>query len=490
MCGVLGLITPCNETSASAAFEVYRGLLTLQHRGQDAAGILTYDENSKRFYCHKDLGLAAAVFDQQTIQRLRGNVAIGHTRYATVGSNDREDLQPMMSGYANGVGMAHNGNIVNYYSLKEMLHKKYKQQLLTHNDLEVLINLWVHHVAKNVSTTNSEDKSFTFEKATTAVEKIFELAVGGFAVVGMVAGVGLFGFRDPNGIRPLALGKRVDASGTSYILSSETVTMNFLGFEYLRDIAPGEFILIDNDGKIQNKIISNAKRVSHCMFEWIYFSAAESVLDGQSVYAARLGLGKVLSRRIKVMIKEGQIAPDIIVAVPDTSRATAIALSEALQIPYREALIKNRYVQRSFILNSHQKREDAVFLKLSPVPSEIAGKRILLVDDSVVRGTTSKRIIALLRKYGAKEVTLVSACPPIRYPCYYGLDFPSGSELIASQYQENEIAKILDADGMVYLDISDLAEALGTNALCKACLDGSYPTDVKDGDLFSTNRRK
>jgi amidophosphoribosyltransferase len=473
MCGVLGVIGPKDEAISWAAFEVYRGLLTLQHRGQDAAGILTYDEQSKRFYCHKDLGLVAAVFDQKSIEKLHGNIAIGHTRYATVGSDEREDLQPMVSGQAQGVGMAHNGNIVNYYSLRDLLREKYKQQMLTQNDLEVLINLWVQYTAG--------ESDFSFDRAVKAVESIFDLAIGGYAVVGMVASIGMFGFRDPNGIRPLILGKKETENGTAYILSSETVAMNFLGFEYLRDIRPGEFILIGHDGNIQSALVGKSKKVAHCMFEWIYFSGAESAIDNVSVYAARLGLGKMLGKRIRKMIENKEIDPDIVVAVPDTSRATGIALAEELKIPYREALIKNRYVQRSFILSSNQKREDAVKFKLSPIPSEINGKKILLVDDSVVRGTTSIRIIELLRKYGAKEVTLVSACPPIRFPCYYGLDFPSTTELVACNRNEKEVAEFLKADGMVYLDINDLSDAIGCNSLCQACLDGNYPTCVEEG---------
>ena len=473
MCGIIGIIN--HKSIASTSCEVYRGLLTLQHRGQDAAGILSFDANKKRFYQHKDLGLVSSVFDSGQLEKLKGNMAIGHTRYATAGTDEREDLQPLVSGQALGVGMVHNGNLLNYRQLEEKLRVNYGQQLLTSNDLEIILNYWSYQTGQG---------PFSFERAQKAVAKIFEKVIGGYAVVGMVATHGLFAFRDPNGLRPLVLGKKDGA----YCICSEDMTLNFLEYQFVRDIAPGELIFINMQGEIQSVIVGRARSAS-CMFEWVYFSGAESTVEGRSVYGARLALGEYLGQRVQKFIAEGKICPDIVVPIPDTSRPTAIALAEYLKLPYREALIKNRYIYRSFILESHEKREKAVQLKLSPVRSEIEGKNILLIDDSVVRGTTSRRIIALLKKYGAKNITMASACPMIKHPCYYGIDFPVSSELIAHQRSEEAIADMLGLDAMIYLNLDDLPRAIGCSGLCMACLNGDYPTSLEGVGQYSQERR-
>lgn len=487
MCGIIGVIGTGEQKPSSswAAYEVYSGLLTLQHRGQDAAGILSYDPKAQKFFHHKELGLVSEVFTQEQITRLHGDIAIGHTRYATAGSDGREDLQPLVSGFPFGVGMIHNGNILNYHSLAEELRTRYKQQLLTNNDLEILLNLWCQHLM----TQNAS--SFVFSDAVATVEQIFNTVNGAYSVIGIVSGEGLFAFRDPHGFRPLVLGEKKKEDGSlQYCLVSETVTLNFLGYQFVRDIQPGEFIFISLNGTIQSQQVSakNARQ-AHCMFEWVYFSAAESTLEGQSVYGARLKLGHLLGKKIRHLLAQNNLKPDIVVPVPDTSRPAAIALAEELQIPFREALIKNRYIHRSFILNSQKERERIVELKLSPVKSEIEGKHLLLVDDSIVRGTTAKKIIALLKKNGAREVTLASTCPPIRFPCYYGIDFPTEEELIANGKNEEEIAESIGAEKVIYLEIEDLKTAIGTPHLCLACLNKDYPTSIEEGKFFGLKRR-
>lgn len=489
MCGIIGIVHPkADELELNnASYEVFRALLTLQHRGQDAAGILSYDETKLKFRCEKDLGLVSQVFNENNLKRLKGRMAIGHNRYATVGSDGKDDLQPLVTGYPFGVGMVHNGNLVNYHQLAKEFSDKFKIQQLTNNDLEVLLNLWCH----GVQETRPWDMEIDFEHIKKSAQSIFEKAIGGYAIAGLLAGVGLFGMRDPQGIRPLILGKKVwdkEKNLTSHCLVSETNALNFLGFEYVRDIKPGEVIFIREDGEIFSEQIVKPKAASPCMFEWVYFSSAESSFEEKSIYGVRLNLGRVLGKRARKLIENNVIRPDIVCPVPDTSRTSAIALAESLGLPYREGLIKNRYTARSFILNTQDKREKAVELKLSPVRSEIEGKNILLVDDSVVRGTTSKNIIQLLKRYGAKDITLAITCPPLRHGCFYGIDFPKESELIANDKNLEQIADYIGANRVIYLDESDLKEAIGLNDICMACVNNKYPTSIEAGKEFAKQR--
>lgn len=499
MCGVIGVIGPEeltekeNQPQFWAGYEAYRGLLTLQHRGQDAAGILTFDKYYQKFFQEKDLGLIANVFDQKKIEGLKGDMAIGHTRYATSGTDDRNDLQPIVSGSPFGVGMAHNGNIVNVHSLSKKLREEFNYQLLTSNDLELILRFWSHYFMEE---KEKGDKTFSFHTAIKAAARVFDTVEGGFATVGLIAGEGLIGFRDPQGIRPLVLARKEYTSSPGeyrYCLASESVATNFLGYEFVRDIEPGEFIFIDKNGKIQNAVITcktSEKEKAPCMFEWVYFSGAESTIEKQSVYGARLALGDQLAKKAKILIDKGEIHPDVVMPVPDTSRTSAISVAKYLGVDYREGLIKNRYIHRSFILNTQEKREKALELKLSPIESEIRGKNILLIDDSIVRGTTSKKIISLLKRYGAKNITLGITCPPLRYACYYGVDFPTSKELIANGKSVDEIATWTDAERVIYLDEEDLREAIGIKDLCMACVNGKYPTSVEEGELFAKNRQQ
>jgi len=489
MCGVIGIIGPYHEEKVPfwAAYEAYRGLLTLQHRGQDAAGVLSFDKDRRKFYGHKDLGLVSQALQPEHLEKCTGNMAIAHTRYATIGTDGVSDLQPMVTGFPFGVGMIHNGNILNYHSLAERLGDELDLQFLTNNDLELMLHLWCHTILKERGPGNAP---ITFEHIIAAASSVFKEANGAYALVGMMANVGMFALRDPNGIRPLSLGKRVGVKGDEYCVASETLALNFLGFEFVRDIEPGEVILITQKGEVFSKVVGAAPRKANCMFEWIYFAGAESSIEKKSVYSTRLNLGRVLAKKVKKVIDAGEISPDMICPVPDTSRTASIGLAETLDIPYREGLIKNRYIQRSFILNTQDKREKAVELKLSPVRSEIEGKNILLVDDSVVRGTTSQKIIELLKKYGAKEITLAITCPPLRYGCFYGIDFPKEGDLIANGKDLEEIANWVGAKKVIYLEEEDLEEAIGTKNLCMACVNNKYPTDVTEGKEFANKRIK
>lgn len=484
MCGIIGIIG-----SEQAAKEVYVGLFTLQHRGQDAAGIVSYDDGQLRpeglgFHLWKNTGLVDAVFNEEILDRLSGSMAVGHTRYSTVGSStDTSVVQPFVLNYPFGIAMAHNGNIVNVENLQRKLRVEKRRHFLSSSDLEVIQNLFADRLAE---MSNSD--SLGIDDIARAVESVYTEAVGGYSVITMVAGHGLVGFRDPQGIRPLILGKRRENGHEVFCLSSESTVFSFLGFEVIRDLRAGELVFVDKNGNIQTKLLRENAKPTPCMFEWVYFAGVESVLEGKPVYSARLNLGKGLAQIVKGAIARGEIKPDIVVPVPETSRIASIALAEELGIPYREVLIKNRYIQRSFILGSQEKRTRAVDLKLNPVRTEIAGKNVLLVDDSIVRGTTSLRLINLVRNAGAKEVYFASTCPPIRQPCYYGIDFPNPQELMATDRDEKQIAEKLGADKVIYLDLPSLQSAIGLPSLCMACLDGRYPTDISEGLRFGAQR--
>jgi amidophosphoribosyltransferase len=495
MCGVIGVFgTPYSSQ------EVQQGLQLLQHRGQDAAGILSFNSQTKNFSLYKDTGLVARVFGDDKLSGVSGDMSIGHTRYATVGPKTaidaKRDLQPMMVNYPFGIGMVHNGNLVNYYNLKKELKEKHNRILFTQNDLEALLN-----ILSNQLLENKADQQFHFEQFQASVKNLFDQAKGGYSVLGVLGEKGFFAFRDPNGIRPLILGRRTLTEeekklnpahfGVSYCASSETNALNFLGYEVIRDLHPGEIIFIDTSGEIysssnystQNKI---PKRT--CMFEYVYFSNPESKLEDVSIYKARLNFGKQIADEVRDKISSGAIKPDIIVPIPETSRVAAISMSENLGIPYREVLIKNRYIQRSFILNTQESRKRAVQLKLTAIADEIKGKNVMLVDDSVVRGTTSKKIIDMVREAGAREVYLVSTCPPIRHPCFYGVDFPDPKELVAHGKDEREIANILGADHVFYLTEESLKKSIGSEYLCMACINGKYPVETS-ASAFSEMRK-
>jgi amidophosphoribosyltransferase len=469
MCGLIGVVG-----TLDSAYEVFLGLMNLQHRGQDGAGILTIDHKRGEFACQKGSGLVENVFSERTFRNLKGYSSIGHTRYATIGRRDPNMLQPFLDNAA-GISIAHNGNIVNCYRLREDMHKRSPDlTFATESDSEVILKLLAESL---------HEKQLTDANLLAAIGRAMDMLVGSYAIVGMTRDGTLFGFRDPDGIRPLVYGNRAGNGATAYAIASESVALEYLNFTPLAEVGPGEAIIIRKDAEPVTKLIKK-RSVSPCMFEWVYFARVESQLGNESVYEARFRLGLILAEEIK---RRG-IEADIVLPVPETSRIAAIALSEAMDLPFRELLIKNRYVNRTFILDDQQTRQEAIRRKLFPIASQFAGKRCLIVDDSIVRGNTAMQIVKLIRQAGAKEVIVVSTCPPIHSPCYYGIDFPSPQELIANGKTEAEIAKELGADQVVFQTVEGLKRALEQDSLCTGCLTSTYPTDISDGVHFENKR--
>ncbi|KYG62005.1 amidophosphoribosyltransferase [Bdellovibrio bacteriovorus] len=470
MCGVVGLIG-----EEKAGQKLYPALFALQHRGQDAAGILSYDFERSQFHLEKDLGLVEDVFTSERQLRLKGSMALGHTRYSTIGTVDKEDLQPLFLSYPYGIGMIHNGNVTNYDEVVDYLRNRKLRWTFSRNDLEILLHMTAIGLASRKETGELA------KNLSESIRELLQQVQGAYSAIGMLADQGLFAFCDSHGIRPLLLGRKKNGDKYSYCFASEKQVFFGLGFEYFRDLRPGELVFIDKDLNLHSFLLSE-KKARPCMFEWIYFAGSETEWHGRPVYEVRLNLGRILAEEVQ---KKG-LDVDVVAPVPDTSRAAACRLAEVLEKPYREVLIKNRYVQRSFIVNQPELRKMMVNLKLSPVESEIRGKKILLVDDSIVRGTTSARIIRLLREAGAEKVYLASTCPPIRHPCFYGIDFPDGESLVAHKKSEDEIAKVLEVDGLVFLPLQRLQEGLGLSNLCSACLDGDYPVPVATEKFLKT----
>jgi amidophosphoribosyltransferase len=501
MCGVIGVLG-----TSQASLRVLQGLQLLQHRGQDAAGILTHDDTG--FHFIRNLGLVESVFPKNSPDILSGEVAIGHVRYSTVAKStskvgDAEgrslselpNVQPFFMNFPYGIGLVHNGNLTNFKTLSADLQSQARRHPLTRSDSEAILNLFSESLGEQ-----TRNEPLTFRHLCEAVATVHRRAVGSYSVVVMIAGYGLVAFRDPHGFRPLVMGRKKEKDGkTSTLFASESTVAQFLDYSEIQDVRPGELIAATVEGEIFRAIPSlpvassgsEAPVPRPCMFEWVYFASPQTEWEGVPVYNARIHLGRNLARQIQGEINAGRMNPDIVVPVPETARIAAIALSEELNLPYREVLIKNRYISRTFILDTQDKREKAVQLKLSPVESEIRGKRVLLVDDSIVRGTTSKKLIALVRACGAKEVYFVSTAPAIRYPCQYGIDFPSHEELVAHGRNGKEIEDALGADRVVFQTIDDLSSALqpipgsGKPEVkpCLACLNRQYPTEISPTEI-------
>ena len=469
MCGIVA-VTGHDQ----AKEEVRLGMLLLQHRGQDAAGLVTSSLGEKDFDVIKAKGLVKDVITSQVIKKMSGRTALGHTRYPTAGGNSQENYQPYILVGNEKLAVVHNGNVVNYPSLRKSLISKHQRHILGNNDVEVFVHLM---------DIALQGKEVSFENICKAIQFIFEQAIGAYSVLIMIKGKGLVAFRDPYGIRPLSIAKKQD----SYCFSSETNVQSFLSYDDARDLGNGEVVFISDEGKYFSKVLCNNKS-KHCMFEWLYFSNPESSFEGIGVYKSRLELGVRLAE--KIQSQHLKSVADVIVPIPDSGRISAITMSEKLSIPYRELLIKNRYVQRSFIQNGQSDRVKTVNLKLMPVIDEIKNKRILLVDDSIVRGTTSKIIVKMLKKYGAREVLFASTCPPIIHPCFYGIDFPDVKELVAHKRSIAEIQKHIGLDGLFFLDIKDIHKILSPKSLCDACLTGKYPAGRSEAEEFVGFRMK
>ncbi|WP_324049472.1 amidophosphoribosyltransferase [Aeromonas caviae] len=446
MCGIVGIVgtTPVNQA-------LYDALTVLQHRGQDAAGIVTID--SGNFRQRKANGLVKDVFEVRHMQRLKGNIGIGHVRYPTAGSSSAAEAQPFYVNSPYGMVLAHNGNLTNAKELKEQQFKVARRHINTTSDSEVLLNVLAHELDL------CDKMALRPEDIFSAVRKVHQQIRGAYAVVSLVIGHGLIGFRDPNGIRPLILGRRVDEQGqVEYMLASESVALDAIGFETVRDVAPGEAIYITEQGQLFSEQCAENPQMNPCIFEYVYFARPDSFIDKVSVYAARLNMGRKLGQ--KIAREWDDLDVDVVIPIPETSCDVALEIAHTLGLPYRQGFVKNRYIGRTFIMPGQTQRKKSVRRKLNAISSEFKGKKVLLVDDSIVRGTTSEQIIQMAREAGAAKVYFASAAPEIRFPNVYGIDMPTANELIAHGREVEEVCKLIGADGLIFQDLEDLEEAV------------------------------
>lgn len=443
MCGIIGIVGTQNVNQ-----DLYDGLTVLQHRGQDAAGIVTCDK--RRLSLRKDNGLVRDVFHTRHMMGLQGSMGIGHVRYPTAGCFSSAEAQPFYVNSPFGISLAHNGNLTNAAELKRDLFRADRRHINTESDSEVLLNVFAHELQNDGKLTLDADDIFS------AVAGVHRRCRGAYAVVAMVTGYGIVGFRDPDGIRPVVFGKRETSRGTEYVIASESVAVDSLGFEMIRDIAPGEAVFIDVNGNMFTRQCADNPKLTPCIFEHVYFARPDSIMDGISVYKARLRMGESLAKKILQVFPDHDI--DVVIPIPDTSRTAALQLSYSLNVVYREGFIKNRYIGRTFIMPGQKQRKKSVRQKLNAIELEFKGKNVLLVDDSIVRGTTSSQIIQMAREAGANKVYFASAAPPVRYPNVYGIDMPSVKELIGHGRNEQQIAEVIGADWLVYQDLKDLVE--------------------------------
>jgi amidophosphoribosyltransferase len=445
MCGIVGIVGkgPVNQS-------LYDALLVLQHRGQDAAGIVTSE--GEKLYLRKDNGLVRDVFHTRHMIRLQGNMGLGHVRYPTAGVFSSAEAQPFYVNSPYGIVLAHNGNLTNAQDLKRDLYVEDLRHLNTESDSEVLLNIFAHEL--QIQGKLRIDEQDVFE----AVEGVHRRCRGGYASVLMIPGFGICGFRDPYGIRPVVYGKRETDEGTEYMIASESVALDTLGFDLIADIAPGEAVFIHADGRLYKRQCAEQPVLSPCIFEFVYFARPDSIIDNISVHKARLRMGKKLAAKIKREWKHHDV--DVVIPVPETSRTAALQVANALGIGFAEGFIKNRYIGRTFIMPGQKVRQKSVRQKLNAIGLEFRKKNVLLVDDSIVRGNTSQQIIQMARDAGAKRVYFASAAPPVRYPNVYGIDMPAASELIAHGRSEDEICRMLGADGLIFQDLDDLIEAV------------------------------
>lgn len=474
MCGIVGIVS-----HQAVAQTIYDSLLVLQHRGQDSAGIVVCDHN--KLNLRKGNGQVSDVFHTRHMLNLTGTMGIGHVRYPTAGCSSSAEAQPFYVNSPYGITLAHNGNLTNVEQLKGELYQSDLRHINTESDSEVLLNVFAHELASCGSLNLTPDEIFT---AITETHKRIE---GAYAVVMMLTGKGIIGFRDPRGIRPMVYGKRESAQGNEYMIASESVALQTSGFELIGDLQPGEAIYIDSSGNVHRRLCSASSKLNPCIFEYVYLARPDSIIDDIYVYKARLRMGVKLARKILRQMPQHDI--DVVIPIPDTSRPAAIELAFHLGVKFREGFIKNRYIGRTFIMPGQTMRKKSVRRKLNPIDIEFKGKNVLLVDDSIVRGTTSKQIIQMAREAGAKKVYIASAAPPVRYPNVYGIDMPAANELVAHGRSEAEIAEFIGADWLIYQELDDLIDAVqkGNRRIKKfdcSCFDGKYVTKTVGNDYL------
>ncbi|GAB4130202.1 MAG: amidophosphoribosyltransferase [Sideroxydans sp.] len=468
MCGILGVIanTPVNQL-------LYDGLQVLQHRGQDAAGIATLE--GRTFHLHKGNGLVRDVFRTRNMRALKGQVGIAHVRYPTAGSAvDHNEAQPFYVNSPFGIMLGHNGNLTNTDELRKVMYQQDLRHINTGSDSEVLLNVLAHELQANATGYKLDP-----QKIFAAIAGVHRRVKGAYAVVAMISGYGLIAFRDPHGIRPLVIGSNQTDEGIEYLVASESVALDTLGFKFLRDIAPGEAVFIDLQANFYSEQCAARPRLNPCIFEYVYFARPDSVMDGVSVYATRLFMGEFLADKIRREWQPTDI--DVVIPIPDSSRPSALQLANHLGLPFREGFVKNRYIGRTFIMPGQAMRKKSVRQKLNAIAQEFAGKNVLLVDDSIVRGTTSREIVQMAREAGARQVFFASAAPPVRFPNVYGIDMPTRKELIATGRTDAEICREIGADRLIYQDLADLKAAVvkANPALSEfdaSCFDGHYIT--------------
>jgi amidophosphoribosyltransferase len=444
MCGIIGIVA-----TESVNQSLYDGLTVLQHRGQDAAGIVTY--NNEKMHLRKANGLVKDVFGTTSMLRLKGRMGIGHVRYPTAGSSSSAEAQPLYVNSPYGIALAHNGNLTNAEDLKDEIFKQDLRHLNTDSDSEVLLNIFAHKLQESGKLRIDEQDVFA------AVSDVHRRCKGAYASVAMITGYGIVAFRDPLGIRPVVYGKRETEKGIEYCIASESVALDVLGFKLIRDIIPGEAVVITYDGKIFTQQCAPSHDYRPCIFEHVYFARPDSIIDNISVYKARLRMGESLARKIIKLRPDHDI--DVVIPIPDTSRSSAMGLADVLGIKYREGFMKNRYIGRTFIMPGQQQRKKSVKQKLNAMGLEFKNRNVLLVDDSIVRGTTSRQIVKMAREAGANKVYFASASPAVCHPNVYGIDMPSPNEFIAHNRTEQEIADELGVDWLIYQDLDDLIEA-------------------------------
>lgn len=471
MCGIIGIVgkNPVNQL-------LYDGLMVLQHRGQDAAGIVTCDGDT--FYMHKNNGMVQDVFHTRHMRGLIGNAGIAHVRYPTAGSSSAAEAQPFYVNSPFGIVLGHNGNLTNSAQLKEEMFRQDLRHINTTSDSEVLLNVLAHEIEKTAPSTSLDNKIIF-----NAVSAVHRRCKGAYAVVAMIAGYGVLAFRDPHGIRPLVIGRAETEKGTEYIVASESVALDVLGFTLVRDVEPGEAVFIDMDGHFYSQQCAENARLTPCIFEYVYLARPDSVIDGVSVYQTRLHMGESLAEKIHREWRHLDI--DVVIPIPDTSRPSALQLANALNLTYREGFIKNRYIGRTFIMPGQALRKKSVRQKLNPINMEFKGKNVLLVDDSIVRGTTSERIVQMAREAGANKVYFASAAPPVKFPNVYGIDMPSRDELLATGRNDEQICQAIGADALVYQDLDALVRDVrlgnpGIEEFDCSCFDGKYVTGDVD----------
>lgn len=468
MCGIIGIVakSPANQL-------LYDGLLMLQHRGQDASGIVTAENNT--FHMHKGCGMVRDVFRTRNMRSLAGNMGIGHVRYPTVGSvSTPAEAQPFYVNSPFGIVLSHNGNLTNAAELNQDLFRADLRHVNTNSDSEVLLNVLAHELQKSTSNFQLDPVNIF-----SAVSGVHKRCRGAYAVVAMIAGYGLLAFRDPYGIRPLVFGSIETDKGTEYLVASESVALDTLGFKLIRDIEPGEAIFIDEQGHFYSQQCADAATLNPCIFEYVYLARPDSVIDGVSVYETRLNMGESLADKITRTMHHLDI--DVVIPIPESSRPSALQLANRLGLNFREGFVKNRYVGRTFIMPGQQLRRKSVRQKLNAMSIEFKGKNVLLVDDSIVRGTTSREIVQMAREAGANKIYFASAAPPVRYPNVYGIDMPTRHELIATDRDNEKICREISADYLIYQDLDALTHAVAKvkpslTSFETSCFDGKYIT--------------